>query len=179
MISIRSLLLFFIQGYPEIMVDTNVLTFRNHGCNGTYNLGAFTELTEWTADEDFFPREFDSAYHHWSGYDPFAMRIPVYTSLIQPIREIHAGEEILGNYLTFSGAYSGFKYDLEDLRKQCGGEAGLVEAYQNRKSPQQVSADRKDIIADPLGDEDEDGKNGKKKKGAVDSESTGQKIDEL
>lgn len=66
------------------------------------------------------------------GYNPVIDRHLTFAlDQTMPLRNISAGEEILDNYLDFSSDCSTWSKDVQDLRKQCSGQAGgVVTAYE-------------------------------------------------
>jgi len=110
------------HGEHEVVVDSSIMTFVNHGCNGTNNVGLVSEITELTADLNFMPEEF-VAKGHSTLYNPAADRhLPHYIAGAEiSFRPIRAGDEILDNYLAFIAVPSFWMDDVEDLRSQCSG----------------------------------------------------------
>lgn len=123
-------------GEKSNIVDSSILTFINHGCNGTYNhahLGDSYELHEFSADVSKMPEEYQEDR---SVYNPVRDRnIPFWSSSLDfTTRDISAGEELLTNYLAFVGHASDWKYDLLHLRAQCNGkDVGDVTSYETAK----------------------------------------------
>jgi hypothetical protein len=120
----------FLKGVAESTVDSGIMTFSNHGCNGTSNLGILSELHELIVDPEVCPDVFQ---HFLSGpYNPLVER-NLFVNLIATMssKDVKAGEELLDNYLSFGGAEY-FKENVLGLRQQCAGTAvGEVEEYQN------------------------------------------------
>jgi hypothetical protein len=56
------------------MVDTSILTFINHGCNSTNNVGQRYSVNELTADLDTMPQDFEQDSIESAFYDPFIDR---------------------------------------------------------------------------------------------------------
>uniref|UniRef100_A0A7S2HCC7 PABS domain-containing protein n=1 Tax=Helicotheca tamesis TaxID=374047 RepID=A0A7S2HCC7_9STRA len=124
-------------GMPSISVDSSIMTFVNHGCNGTHNMGPLnggTKLTELSAsldsmpgdlrDEEYILHDIVSARHlpHLLGGGDFALC------------DIKAGEEILNNYLDFTANPDNWSKDLADLRDQCANKGtGIVKDYEDAK----------------------------------------------
>ena len=106
-------------------------TFVNHGCNGTYNTGTVTSFTETTADLDTLAEDIDGKSHTGtSTFNPVVDR-HLHFNVDWAIRDIKAGEEILDNYLSFIGSKEYWAADVEQLRKECSGEAvGEVTEYE-------------------------------------------------
>lgn len=116
-----------------MFVDSGVLTFANHGCNRTYNVGEKTSVDEFTADLDSLPEEVNGESHTGTTiFNPLVDR-HVRREWEQSLRDIAAGEEILDNYLAFTGNNDDWAKDVQDLRNQCSGQAtGLVSDYEKR-----------------------------------------------
>lgn len=111
------------------------MTFANHGCDGTYNVGLNTEeITEVTADFDNVPLALDGLGRYGSIFNPVLDRNRRF-SLVGgdvTLRDIKAGEELLDNYLAFIGGKTDWEYDLQHLRDQCHGQAsGDVTEYES------------------------------------------------
>jgi len=124
-------------GPSEIVVCSHILTFTNHGCNGTANIGwnvpNKTEFTLDVAADNFeIPTEFldkvisnpysphrDRSYQRdQTGID--AVHVPIYK-----------GQELFDNYLFFDSNENFIEYALS-LRAECSGGLGYVEEQQNR-----------------------------------------------
>jgi hypothetical protein len=109
-----------------------MLTFINHGCNGTFNTGVESEWHELNIDKDGEIPE-DYQFYGMAPYNPHRdrnLRRDQYLSLIS--KPVKAGEELLENYLSFGGV----EYFMESmllLRKECSGGLGVVEEYQSTK----------------------------------------------
>ena len=114
------------QGKPEVFVDSSIITFVNHGCHGSYNVGLETEVDEFTADPDFIPEMLNGKSHAGtSTFNPFVDRTLFFTADISS-RDIKASEEILDNYLAFIGGDDDWKDDLVDYRDLCSGGQGTL-----------------------------------------------------
>lgn len=113
-------------------MDSSILTFTNHGCNGTFNVinvefgehddpYAITEMTEHLSDtDDMDDRDL---------YDPVLDRrgLSINAKGEVAVRNIKAGEEILTNYVYYSSRGPGWTDSLKSLREMCTGEkAGLI-----------------------------------------------------
>jgi SET domain-containing protein len=112
-------------------VDSGLLTFANHGCNGTYNIGVVTDFDEFTANTDVLPDEQSGKSHEGTTiFNPFVDRHLTHSTVMN-IRDIKAGEEILSNYLDFSSDEKFWADDVVDLRNICSGVAlGEVTEYE-------------------------------------------------
>ena len=114
-----------------------MLTFINHGCNGTYNNGfEFHNLTEFTVSVEAIPEEFGGQGVGGRGGKVFnpvfdRNRRFVLTGGDYTLRDIKSGEEILDNYLDFIGAADDWESDIDDLQSQCSGkDIGGVTEYE-------------------------------------------------
>ena len=121
-----------VTGEPAFLVDPGILTFNNHGCNGTYNVGRQMNVTELTADPKVFRTElredplgvafFNPSLdrQHWiesSGFDFLHV-------------SVEPGTEILDNYLAFI-LEEQWQLGVEQLRAMCTQqELGSVSAYE-------------------------------------------------
>jgi hypothetical protein len=124
---------------PSAGADASIITFINHGCDGTYNTGwAGVNVTELTAVPGLGPEangygaikgeanEFDERL-----YNPFLDRFyPNYDcdDSTPALRDIGAGEELFDNYLDYGGADRTLEWEvlLQTLKTICAGEAGPV-----------------------------------------------------
>jgi len=135
-------------GIEHYAIDSGVIMFMNHGCNGTNNYGYETDedspmfgLTESNVDlininmadikyellneaSTYSPAEERNLWHKLNSGD-------------YAFRDIKKGEEILTDYLVFSGADS-FKHDVRGLQAQCmgvgHGDISEYEAYDDSES---------------------------------------------
>lgn len=120
-------------------VDSCIMTFVNHGCNGTYNIGDPSKVNEFTADENAIPEDFLGGLSHFESetvYNPVIDRHLRHFmgGGIQTLREIKAGEEVLDNYLDFTGSDGEWKGDLFELRAMCSGQGiGSVTNYEEQE----------------------------------------------
>lgn len=136
-------LLFYMHGYGFdteyfgddcTVVDSGILTFANHGCNGTYNMGQALSVTEMTADAGNQPPLELLQDEKSTIYDVFYDRSHwIYDSASDVMRvDVSAGSELLDNYLPF---YVDWEEGVSDLLSQCQGQAvGLVVAYETTES---------------------------------------------
>jgi len=109
-----------LQGDHEVFVDSSIITFVNHGCKGSYNVGAVTDEDEFGVDLKA-PAEEGKSHTGTSVFNPVIDR-HLFFSGDSSIRDIKAGEEILDNYLVFIGGEEAWEYDVMQLRQQCSGE---------------------------------------------------------
>jgi len=119
------------HGEKEVTVDSTITTFTNHGCNGSYNSGEFTDLNEFTADLTAMPAALDPDQGK-SVYNPVEDRHfrLMLSGNDKSLRDIAAGEELLDNYLGFIGHSSDWQHDILALRAQCSGHAGEITEYE-------------------------------------------------
>ena len=114
----------------EHYVDTSILTFMNHGCNGTNNFG-----------ERHFNTP-DSIYGNEAHLDPNAIDVPPSSasrgSIFDPVvdrnylvfaagnyeakRDIHSANELYQNYLFLFADPSSWVEQVVDIKAQCSGE---------------------------------------------------------
>jgi SET domain len=116
-------------------VMSNVLTFLNHGCNGTSNVGdfAFADMTEFTIDLEsgVIPEVYRTKIE--VPYAPHFDRDQVkQETMSRAFRPIRAGEELYDNYMSFGGD-TYFREMVEMLRQECSGSSGMVEQYQKNQ----------------------------------------------
>ena len=107
----------------------------NHGCDGSYNNGVSLPFTETSFDDEDQPPSY-SVYV--DGYNPYYERRYSYPDCSSSValRDLHAGEEMLCNYLVFEGSFSSEegREKLETLRRLCiGDQLGRVTDYENQK----------------------------------------------
>ena len=104
-------------GGKEYSVDASLLTFVNHGCNGTSNVGIGFNVTEVNARDEFMPLELQSRPHGKDFiYNPIEERNSFYTKYMKPVGNIAMGEEILTNYLSYVGGDQFWSYTIAELR---------------------------------------------------------------
>jgi hypothetical protein len=120
------------QGLPAAGVDPGIMTFVNHGCNGTYNVGAHLIVNEMTMKVGLGP---GGVYDDGNEiYHPYAERqFPQWEcQSFVALRDINAGEELLDNYLVFGGSedLSSWDDNLQELKHICSGGIGSVSEYE-------------------------------------------------
>jgi hypothetical protein len=139
-------LTYYIDGYGftnqifgdlGVFVDSSIVTFVNHGCRSTYNVGTRTEVNEFTAELDR-PVEIlngKAFAESDSIFDPLLDRHLVHT-VDTSLKDIAAGDEILSNYLMYVGSEEFWAEDVTDLRNQCSGfeTEGSVSEYERLDS---------------------------------------------
>ena len=108
-------------GHEHIRVDSSSLTFVNHGCRGTYNMGIHTNVTEATADPKHPPSQVQLLQQlgRDGAYNPAVIRDTEFSST--SIRPLVAGEELLDNYLGYITHPQQWREDIEELRAMCEG----------------------------------------------------------
>lgn len=89
-------------GESEVFVDSSIITFVNHGCNGTYNVGVKTDYNEFSSNLDAPTDDLDGRSHTGTSvFNPVVDR-HLFFGGDESLRDIKAGEEILDNYLVRS-----------------------------------------------------------------------------
>jgi len=122
-------------GRSHSTVDSGLMMFCNHGCNGTYNLcHDDANDSEDSVDPDQPPESLSSTWG--SAFSP-AFERNLRQALIsgdKTNRDIKKGEEILCNYLEFTGRASDWEADVRGLQGQCAGtELGEISFYEREK----------------------------------------------
>lgn len=105
-------------------------------------MGTETPFDEFTASSDSMPDGLVDGKSHsrTTTFNPVVDRHLPYQG-DQSIRFIKAGEEILDNYLAFTGNREDWANDVTNLRKQCSGEGiGEVTSYETARSPSRNSS---------------------------------------
>mmetsp|Transcript_46741 Transcript_46741/g.99177 ORF Transcript_46741/g.99177 Transcript_46741/m.99177 type:complete len:920 (-) Transcript_46741:286-3045(-) len=125
-------------GELHMSIESDVMLFMNHGCNGTYNYAATesdsdNRLTEMNIDfkniGEIVENFINKSSHPYSPVFDRNWRM-ILNSGDCSLRDIKAGEEILTDYLTFAGSIDDFRRDVMSLRRQCVGEGvGVVQSY--------------------------------------------------
>jgi hypothetical protein len=124
------------------------MTFVNHGCNGTYNIGLPLNVTEHDAVAGLGP-EANGCGEEFSIYSPAVDRLfPDWRcgDTILVLRDIEPGDELLDNYLPFAGTESGndWEENLSELKRICSENGvGSVTEYEASLSLRDISADAK------------------------------------
>jgi hypothetical protein len=119
------------QGELEVIVDSDALTFVNHGCKGSNNIGVVTAFDEETANMNVMPDEVGGKSHEGTSiFNPFVDRHLTFGGCTSN-RDIQAGEEILDNYLAFVSNKEDWADYVISLRNQCAGKGiGEVTEYE-------------------------------------------------
>jgi hypothetical protein len=120
------------QGPLAVGVEPGILSFMNHGCNGTYNTGHRWTETELTIELGQGPP--DIAWDEFPVYHPRASRhFPfVPHDLSTALQDIEPDTELLDNYLTYGGVGDMQYWDenLRDLKLMCSGGIGSITRYE-------------------------------------------------
>jgi hypothetical protein len=147
-------------GMAQEAVMSHFLTFVNHGCNGTSNLGERgvdpSNHTEWSVDlDEDIPKDLRSEFV--DRYNPNNDRNVVkYSTNCVAARDITRGEELYDNYINYGGDEF-FPEMVQELRNQCSGELGLVEKYQADSKAMKTKFERgKDTDENEEDDDDEE-----------------------
>jgi len=112
------------------------MTYVNHGCDGTYNVGVKLNETEKTVELGQGPH---GVYDDDGNaiYNPFEERhYPMWQcGDFVTLRDIEAGEELLDNYLAFGGGEEtkDWEDNLLELKTICSGGNGKVGMYEGVK----------------------------------------------
>lgn len=117
-------------GGTEYFVESSILTFVNHGCNGTYNMMDWNEYNRWVnGDEDVIVTEMNATIDHYydyheSVYDIYTDRHITHSALSYAVasRDIKAGEEITSNYVNYVSNFESWLLQAKDLKSICSGE---------------------------------------------------------
>ena len=128
-----------IVGGPAYSVDPGILTFMNHGCNGTH-VTAFPNMPAWTVTEmdvdplfqdpaiypSFFSEEDNNIYVQ-RNFFLFMNALDVAS------RDVNAGEEVLDNYLNYYSEKN-WEMGVRNLQLQCSYRgAGPVRQYESKQ----------------------------------------------
>lgn len=114
-------------------VEPSILTFTNHGCNGTYNQGLPMPVTEMNASLTEMPTILDESYAETYFYDPFTDRSLMLHMHVNEhtLRDLKAGDELLDNYLSYLSV-DNWSQGLADYRAQCALQGvGEITRYQS------------------------------------------------
>lgn len=126
------------MGKLHFSVETDVMMFMNHGCNGTYNHGSLElDDRERFSEQNLDVENLDEITTHLvSKAVPYS---PVFERNLQrtlhhgdyTLQDIKKGEEITTNYLSYVGEINEFKRELLSLQKQCAREGvGMITEYE-------------------------------------------------
>jgi len=126
-----------IRGFDEFGVDSSILCFANHGCNGSHNIDEWNyndsenNLTEKNVTLEQIKKD-----NFRPVYDPYIDRhLPhMFNDIEYASRDIKAGEELLCNYVDYSSNEDEFVKDMADLRAVCNGiRKGYVTSLEEKK----------------------------------------------
>jgi hypothetical protein len=115
-------------------VDSDALTFINHGCKGANNInhiGVVSDFDEETANTIVMPDKLSGKSHEGTSiFNPVVDRHLTFFAIMSN-RHIQAGEEILENYLELISSEKYWAEEIIALRNQCSGIAiGEVTEYE-------------------------------------------------
>lgn len=119
-------------GETASSIDPGIMTFMNHGCNYTFNLGVPLSVSELTADPEKLPEELLFYQPEMKHYSPFyARNYFIGMNLGETRRDIEAGEEIFDNFLNYY-TDDNWSRGVRDLRAQCSSvdSIGSVSSYE-------------------------------------------------
>jgi hypothetical protein len=119
-------------GDPSYTVDTSIMTFINHGCNGTNNMGTRTTVTELDADPHQMVEDLRKSPFETYIFSPFYDRnvLLFINSLDKLQRDVKAGEELLDNYLGYLHEEN-WEWGVANYKKQCLMQGtGVVSDYE-------------------------------------------------
>ena len=124
---------YFQGSATKIILDSGLMTFVNHGCNDTSNVGDKVPFTESNADpNDPLVLNFIQSGGEERVYNPALLRDTTSLLIVDNYEPIMKGEELLDNYITFITDVKMLEEDLKDLNTQCGGESlGIVSKYES------------------------------------------------
>jgi len=122
-------------GMPQTQVYSNILTFTNHGCNGTANIGYnIPGLNEFTLDPSKPGFKIPDSFKSFTPGEYSPHRDRAYTGSIAVTEVYHPpilkGQELFDNYMTFGGD-EGFVEQVNELKRDCTGALGTVELNQH------------------------------------------------
>merc|ERR1712194_63898 len=128
-------------GKTHYTVESSIMLFCNHGCNGTYSFGSEEGqelgLTETNVDLNRIPEALQD--EEASVYSPLFerhLRQKLTFGVDTTLRDIRQGEEILCDYLEYVGTdLEDWRDDVVGLREQCTGEAmGFIQGYEQHSA---------------------------------------------
>jgi hypothetical protein len=109
------------------------MSFINHGCRGTYNIGWPWVENEMTLDYGHIPQDVVQD-NRLPMYHPRASRhFPLWPNEVTTtLVDIAADSELLDNYLTYGGAASmdAWNAHLRSLKSVCSGGIGSIAEYE-------------------------------------------------
>lgn len=175
------------QGKLDYYVDSSLVTFSNHGCNGDFNIGTFSPWHEGNLEippnfVDDVPSDDDDdnssgkpdrlphalrqdlwnripiEYQERRGHSYYPIRRIFNKTAVITSHEIPIGGEILDNYMEYGGEVDGssFWQNVVLVGRECGGQAGSIEQYQNYDPKTAASTKVNDTITQPNTTKEED-----------------------
>lgn len=117
----------------KLEVDSGLVTFVNHGCNGTSNLGVFPYITESSVDLNDMPH---ALYRYRMTGDDYVFNPAVIrdtTFRLENINrsgKLNAGDELLENYYEQVPIPREWRSHVRAIQKYCSGGVGEVSQYQ-------------------------------------------------
>ena len=137
----------FVHGYgyssagfgdaDKIEVDSGLMTFVNHGCNGASNLGDFPNITTSTVHPFRVPNELHFYRNQGPEYvfNPAIARDTTSRAIVQNRwGDIQIGDELLENYYENFGSFKDWGEHVRLLQNYCDGGIGEVEQYERDES---------------------------------------------
>jgi len=116
-------------GDTSYIVDSSKLTFLNHGCNGSNNIGTPTSVTEVTADPHRMPSDLLATFGSET-FNAFVDRQNlVLHARVLAMQDVTAGEEITDNFLHYLHEES-WEWGLLKYRSLC--ESGSTASVHNK-----------------------------------------------
>ena len=146
------------KGMIQYDVDATKLTFVNHGCNGSNNVGSVSLYHEMNLELPTNNLEDENAL--WIKIPKEYLAETLDDEIYLPIRNpgsiistesnqfITAGQEILDNYLTFAGT-DGVQFwnNIQSLQQECSGVAGFIEAWETRYREEKIQQNLTEPLA--------------------------------
>lgn len=121
-------------GLPGYAVEPSILTFVNHGCERSYNVGPLQEFSEATEGiEDEMPAAIHDNEIENTVYSPLIDRTHwLYNHGLETFnRDLKRGDEVFDNYLNYYTVET-WREDVLKLRAQCvSGDVGDITKYEN------------------------------------------------
>lgn len=112
---------FIAQGETSYFVDSSILSFVNHGCNGNFNVDDTSRILDKESSDKN------------ESFDPVFLRRQ--DSTLTAVRDIEAGDELFCDYTYFSTGED-FLPALDELNRMCNGDKsiGLITQTERRRS---------------------------------------------
>ncbi|KAL7562640.1 hypothetical protein ACA910_015381 [Epithemia clementina (nom. ined.)] len=127
-------------GGTSFHADVGPSVFINHGCNGTYVVGARTKTTELTADPDNMPDELSNRVDEVAFFDPTLDRRQFVLANVEILLEnVKASDEVLGNYLEYLHT-DNWSSGIADYKAQCLMQSpGAINRYEEGRAATSLS----------------------------------------